>query len=101
MSDDAVVVAMKDRSKPAQAPEMFKPSGRWTSHDALVNEFKARRDANIKWLWETRDDLRGKFVKFGGRPVDVYQMLLAIPAHNERHLQQIAEIKASPNYPKN
>jgi hypothetical protein len=44
--------------------------------------------------------LRGNFVKFGPAPVDVYQTLLAIPAHNERHLQQIAEVKASPNYPK-
>jgi hypothetical protein len=46
------------------------------------------------------DDLRNHFVKFGPAAIDVYQMLLAIPAHNERHLQQILEIKASPNYPK-
>jgi hypothetical protein len=100
MKDEAVVASMKDRSKPAQAPDVFKPSGKWTTREALVSEFKARRDANIVWLWETRDDLRGKFVKFGPNVVDVYQMLLAIPAHNERHLAQIAEIKASANYPK-
>lgn len=100
MKDEAVVAAMKDRSKPAQAPDMFKPSSKWTTREALVTDFKARRDANIVWLWETRDDLRGKFVKFGPNVVDVYQMLLAIPAHNERHLAQIAEIKASANYPK-
>jgi hypothetical protein len=100
MKDEELKARMKDRSKPAQAPEPFKPTGRWASKEALVAEYKARRDADIKWLWETRDDLRGKFVKFGPGSVDVYQMLLAIPAHNERHLQQIAEIKASPGYPK-
>lgn len=101
IKDEALVSAMKDRSKPAQAPEMFKPSGKWPGRDALLAEYRARRDANIAWLWETRGDLRGKFVKFGPGTVDVYQMLMAIPAHNERHLAQIAEIKASPNYPKN
>lgn len=100
MKDDALVAMMKDRSKPAQAPEPFKPSGRWANRDALINEYKARRDADIAWLWETHDDLRGKFVKFDAGVVDVYQMLLAVPAHNERHLAQIAQIKASPNYPK-
>jgi hypothetical protein len=100
IKDEELVARMKDRSKPAQAPEMFKPSGRWPTRDALLTEFKARRDANIAWLWETRDDLRNHFVKFGPAAIDVYQMLLAIPAHNERHLQQILEIKASPNYPK-
>lgn len=101
LKDEAFIAGMTDRSKPAQAPEMFKPSGRWKTRESLIDEYKSRRDANIEWLWETRDDLRNKFVKFGAGSVDVYQMLLAIPAHNERHLQQIAEIKASPNYPKN
>jgi hypothetical protein len=100
VKDEEMTARMKDRSHPAQAPEPFKPTGKWTSKEALVGEYKTRRDGNIKWLWETRDDLRGKFVKFYSGPVDVYQMLLAIPAHNERHLAQIAEIKASPNYPK-
>ena len=100
VKDDDMIARMKDRSKPAQAPEPFKPSGKWPNHEALVEAYKERRDANIKWLWETRDDLRGKFIKFFGGPIDVYQMLLAIPAHNERHLAQISEIKASAGYPK-
>jgi hypothetical protein len=32
--------------------------------------------------------------------IDVYQMLLMIPAHTERHLAQIKEVKSSPGYPK-
>jgi hypothetical protein len=79
---------------------MFKPSGKWTSREALLDEWKARRDRNIKWLWETRDDLRGTLVKFGPGMVDAYQVLLAVPAHTERHLKHIADVLASPNYPK-
>jgi hypothetical protein len=100
LKDEDFVAGMNDRSQPAQAPEMFKPSGKWTSREAVLDEWKARRDRNIKWLWETRDDLRGTLVKFGPGMVDAYQVLLAVPAHTERHLKQIAEVMASPNYPK-
>lgn len=99
-TDEVVIAQMKDRSTPVKAPEMFTPSGKWATKAALIDEYKARRDHIINWLWETRDDLRGNFVKFGPVPIDAYQMLLAIPAHNERHLGQIAEIKAAPGYPK-
>jgi hypothetical protein len=91
---------MSDRSNPAQAPEMFKPSGKWKSREELVEEFKARRDRNIRWLWETRDNLRGTLVKSGFGNVDAYQMLLFVPAHTERHLKQVDEIKAAPAFPK-
>jgi hypothetical protein len=100
VKDDDFIARMKDRSNPAQAPEIFRPSGKWASQEALVEEFKARRDRNIEWLWTTRDDLRGSFVKFGPGTVDAYQVLLAVAAHTERHLAQAAEVKASPNYPK-
>ena len=100
MKDEEVIAGMSDRSKPAQSPEVFRPSGKWSTREALIDEFKIRRDRNIKWLWETRDDLRGTLVKFGPGTVDAYQMLLAVPAHTERHLKQVAEIVASAQYPK-
>ena len=100
LKDDELTAMVRDRSTPRQAPEVFKPSGKWSSPEAIVEEFKNRRDANIDWLWQTRDDLRGTFVSFGPAVVDVYQMLLVVPAHAERHMQQIAEVKASPSYPK-
>jgi hypothetical protein len=30
----------------------------------------------------------------------VYQMILMIPAHTERHLEQLNEVKGSPGFPK-
>jgi hypothetical protein len=32
--------------------------------------------------------------------LDGYQCLLLIAGHSERHLQQMREVKADPNYPK-
>jgi hypothetical protein len=91
---------MSDRSNPAQSPEMFKPSGRWASREDLVEEFRTRRDRNIRWLWETRDDLRGTLVKSAFGNIDAYQMLLLVPGHTQRHLKQAAEVKAAAGYPK-
>jgi hypothetical protein len=33
-------------------------------------------------------------------PLDAYQWLLLISGHTERHLAQILEVKADPNFPR-
>jgi len=33
-------------------------------------------------------------------PIDTWQWMLEISSHAERHIQQIREIKADPNFPK-
>ncbi len=35
-----------------------------------------------------------------GRKLDAYQWVLLISAHCERHMKQIEEVKADPNFPK-
>jgi len=91
---------MNDRSKPAQAPEMLRPSGKWADTRAMVNDFKARRDKNLAWLRSTQEPLRDTYTKFPIGIVDTYQALLMVPAHNERHLAQIDEVKQSAGFPK-
>jgi len=46
----------------------------------------------------TNEDLRGHAVPEWG--VDAYQCLLEISTHEQRHILQIREIKASPGFPK-
>ena len=65
-----------DRSKPAQAPEMLKPSGKWTTKQALIDEFRSRRDRNITWIRETQAPLRSTYTKMPMGVVDTYQALL-------------------------
>jgi hypothetical protein len=99
-TDDELIARMKDRSQKAQAPENFRPSGKWKAGPELVDEFRMRRDRTILWMNDTQDDLRGKYVQTPGGTISVYQMLLIIPGHVERHLQQVAEVKNSAGYPK-
>jgi hypothetical protein len=47
---------------------------------------------------DTQDDLRGRQLK-GGK-MDVYQWLLMISTHSQRHVLQLREIKAHSSYPR-
>jgi hypothetical protein len=91
---------MTDRSTRAQAPEMLKPSGKWPTTQAMLEEFRTRRDRNLSWLRSTQEPLRTTHAKMPFGVVDTYQALLLIPGHTERHLAQINEVKSSPGFPK-
>ena len=97
--DQTVIKMMTDRSKKAQAPEMFRPTGRW-SHEEIIREFRERRDAHIYFMEKTLNDLRGPLAKGPLGVVDVYQFLLMVPSHSERHLAQMKEVMDSPGFPK-
>lgn len=98
---DALILArVPDRSQKRQAPPELVPTGRWTPA-ATLDHFLQSRARTIEFMKNT-PDLR-QHVSDGpmGQPFDAYEWLLFIGAHSERHTEQIMEIEASPNYPKN
>jgi len=100
-SAKAVLTAMTDRSKPATAPGEIRPTGRYATKAALVAMFNTRRDETIRYIETTDDDLRGRFMKAGPTAErDLYDMILVISGHSERHLLQMKEVTAAPGYPK-
>ena len=52
----------------------------------------------LEYARTTDEDLRGHLVP--KEDVDAYQWILEISAHTQRHILQIREIKANPNFPK-
>jgi len=62
-------------------------------------KFQALRATMIEYIKTTNDDLRAHSF---GKPdsIDCWQWMLEISTHSERHIQQIREIKADPNFPK-
>jgi hypothetical protein len=52
----------------------------------------------LQYVRTTNDDLRGHYVERQGS--DAYQWMLLISTHEQRHILQIREIKANPNFPK-
>jgi hypothetical protein len=99
--DQLVLTKVPDRSHKVQAPEFLKPTNRWATEADLVKAFEASRQETIDYIRTTNDDLRDHF---GPHPVlgtlDCYQWILLISAHSERHTEQIEEVKADPNFPK-
>ncbi len=97
----AVLEQMADRSKRASAPGEIRPTGRFASKAALVAALNERRDVTIKYVETTDEDLRGRFFQMGpGREMDLYEMILMISGHAERHMLQMKEVTAAPGYPK-
>ncbi|MBL8238174.1 MAG: DinB family protein [Bryobacterales bacterium] len=97
----AVLAQMTDRTKTATAPGEIRPTGRFATKAALVAALNERRDTTIRYVETTGDDLRGRFFQMGpGREMDLYEMILMISGHAERHLLQMKEVMAAPGYPK-
>lgn len=100
-SNKAVLAQMTDRTKRASAPGEIRPTGRFSSKPALIAALNERRDATIRYVETTEDDLRGRYFQMGpGQEMDLYEMILMISGHAERHLLQMKEVTAAPGYPK-
>lgn len=100
MTDEALVATVADRSKKASAPESFKPSGKFGSFEATLNEFKTKRRSNIEYIKTTSDDLRNHYNEFPFGKLDAYQTILLMASHSKRHTDQIEEVMNHPNFPK-
>jgi hypothetical protein len=71
-----------------------------TAEDAMAS-FMDNRDKLVGYVSTTNDDLRNHINQLPVGVYDSFQMLLFIGAHSNRHMQQINEVKADPNFPKN
>jgi DinB superfamily len=98
--DDVVLKVIPDRTKKAQAPEPLQPGARLGGRAEVLAAFRERRGKTLEYAGKTNDDLRGRVGDSPLGPLDGYQWLLFIGAHNERHLGQIREVKADAQFPK-
>ena len=83
-----------------QAPEPIQPKQRFGPREKVAAAYRERRANTIDYAQKTTDDLRSRVGDSPLGPLDAYQWLLFTAAHNERHLGQIREVKAHPNFPK-
>ncbi len=93
---------MVKRQGKAQAPESIVPSGKIARAELMV-KLKEARAQTRKFAVETKAELNSHttdhiFPVFN--TLSAYQWLVYIPLHNLRHNQQIEEVKAHANFPK-
>lgn len=92
---------LPDRSRKVQAPEPLNPAQVSFTRDQAISAFKEKRELTLRFAHTTTLALhmhltKGLFPVFD--PLDAYQFVLYIPLHNIRHNQQIAEVKAAPEF---
>jgi hypothetical protein len=87
-----------DRTQRQKAVPAEEPKGSARDLRAGLGAFRKLRAEMLLYAKTTNDDLRGHVVEREG--CDAYQWLLLISAHGQRHILQIREIKADPNFPK-
>lgn len=101
VSDEDVIKMVEDRSHKAQAPEQLRPENTpFKSADEALTSFKDNRDKLMDFVKNTQEDLRNHVFELPFGKIDGYQMVLFISAHSNRHTQQIKEVMADPNFPK-
>jgi hypothetical protein len=82
-----------------QAPENSLPTSRWPAEE-LSREFATVRQNSRDFMSSMNGDLRHLFIRhplFGH--VDIYQWVLFIGAHSQRHTLQGKNVIASPSFP--
>jgi uncharacterized damage-inducible protein DinB len=97
--DSALVEDVARRITRFQAPEYLQPRGQWPDAQ-LLQEFEVARQRTREFAASTDADLRKHFY---AHPVlgelDLYQWLLLIGAHCDRHRAQSEEVMASSGFP--
>jgi len=101
-TDDQIVQMLENRTQKIKTAPPLEPqnSSFKSCPDALSGFYDSRRMLE-EFVATTSDDLRDHVVTLPFGSFDSYQMILFISAHSNRHTQQIEEVKADPNFPKN
>jgi len=102
ITDDDLIKKIEDRSTKVKTVDPAKPENTpFKSAAEALAFFKDNRAKLIDYAKSTGDDLRNHVITgmpFGA--IDGYQFILFISAHSNRHMQQIIEVKANPDFPK-
>jgi len=101
-SDDQVVQMIESRAQKVKTMPAMEPQNTpyKSTADALAS-FRNAREKLVQYVRTTDADMRNHVVTLPPGSFDSYQMVLFIAAHSNRHTQQIEEVKADPNFPKN
>jgi DinB superfamily len=87
-----------DRTRHDKTEPYKDPKGQTIDVQQGLTAFRKLHDMMREYARTTSDDLRSHAVPEWG--TDAYQCLLEISTHTQRHILQVREIKAHPDFPK-
>ena len=97
-TDAAILWYGIDRTNRQKTGEARVPKGTYETAAAALGDFRKLRATIREFAGKTEEDLRGRQLQGGN--MDVYQWVLMISSHSQRHILQIREVKASAGYPR-
>jgi hypothetical protein len=102
VTDEQLIKNVEDRSTKVKTIDPMKPENTpFKSAAEALDSFKTDRDNLIYYVKHTNEDLRDHVIELPIGTYDCYQLILLIGSHSNRHTQQIEEVKADLNFPKN
>lgn len=87
-----------DRTNRARTGEARVPKGKFAGVRESLAQFRKLRGTIRNYAATTQEDPRSRMLLEGN--MDVYQWLLMISTHSQRHILQIREIKSHHSYPR-
>jgi hypothetical protein len=98
-ADTTIEARVPDRTHKVQAPEPLVPTNRYGTPEAALKHFLESRETTEQYVSST-PGLRAHVGDGPAGKMDGYEGILMVAAHSERHVKQILEVKADPNFPK-
>ena len=100
-TDEAIRPRMTSRSWRAKSMEEFRPTGRFATSELAIQTLQRQRAKTMTYASQTTDDLRNHYWRhpLTGH-IDLYQTLLLMSAHLDRHTAQMERIKETEAFPK-
>lgn len=95
--DEGILFYGIDRTNRQKTGDARVPKGQYETADQALQAWKKLRQTMKNYVASTDDDLRGRQLKDGN--MDLYQWLLMISTHSQRHILQVMEIKHNAKFP--
>ena len=97
-TDAAILWYGIDRTNRQRTGEARVPKGKYATVKESLADFRKLRSSITQFAKDSQEDVRSRQLQGGN--MDVYQWLLMISTHSQRHILQIREVKADAGYPK-
>jgi hypothetical protein len=101
VSDEQMIKNYEDRSSKVKTMSSLEPQNiSFASTSEALASLKKNREKAIDFINTTKDDLRNHVIEYPFGSYDCYQSILILASHMNRHTQQIEEVKATAEFPK-
>ena len=92
--EELILRGMTNRERKFAAPEIARPTGRFSSLPEAIEGFCQHRRRSVAYVEQYQEDPRNRTTVHPGLgPISCHEMLLALALHPARHALQIREVR--------